>query len=102
MGTTTTTPTTAPRDPFALKEVAGIRYFENATLQRQVENAVASIPAGHQFAIVAHGERGEDGKAKADLSAVVKLGDKWSISVGGYKKFGGEWGGGGKLVWSPF
>lgn len=96
------TPVTVPKDKFATKEVDGIRYFTNETLQRQVEQAVASIPAGHQFAIVAHGEKNSDGDGQADLSAVVKLGDKWSISVGGYKKFSGDWGGGGKVIWSPF
>lgn len=53
-----------------------IRRFAHSGIQSAIESAVASIPAGKTFAVVAH----YDLTGRARLAAMVRVKDEWSFA----------------------
>lgn len=88
-----------PTKTLGVVESNGIRRFDDANIQRAVDRAVASIPEGHQFAVVAHADL-----VGASMSVVIrpKEGSDWSVAVSCYKPYKGELAAEAKVVYSPF
>lgn len=85
-----------------LQESNGVRTFKDPIVQADIDRALASLPAGHKLAIVAHADLPGVDNGGASLSAVFKLGDSWSVGADVYKAYSGPWGGEAKIVYSPF
>jgi hypothetical protein len=79
-----------------LVETNGIRRFSDANLQRAIDRTLAALPADRKVAVVAHA----DTKGAA-LSAVVRLGDEWSVMAAAYKPYGKPLEAEAQVVWSP-
>lgn len=84
--------------PLPVTETDGIRRFDDVNIQRAVERALAAMPDGKRFAIVAHA----DLSGGVSLSAVTKLGGDWSVAVSAFKPYSGPIVAEAEVVWSPF
>ena len=88
---------------------AGIRRFDDATLQGSIQRALDALDqrnkqAGREpakIAAVAHGEV-VNGQGQADLSLVFRNSPEsdWTVCAAAFKKFGGDMGAGVQVVWS--
>jgi hypothetical protein len=90
-----------------LESSTGVRYFQNASIQRAVDEALAELGPDTPVAVVAHQTYNNDGTVienKTTLSAAARNKDgKWSIMVAGYKDWTrGDLGAEAKVVWKPF
>jgi hypothetical protein len=96
------TPYYKPTAPLTVTERAGIRTFDDANIQKAIDRAIAEAEsstqfAGHKLMTVAHADLNG-----MSLSAVVKLGDSWSVMAAAYKPWSGPLAAEAKVAWSPF
>lgn len=62
-----------------------IRVFSDANLQKQVEKALAFMPADHRVGVVAHADLNG-----ASLSIIGKIGNNFTVLASGYRSWDGE------------
>ena len=73
-----------------------IRRFSDAALQTQIDKVLAQVPADKPVAVIAHADTNG-----AALSAMVRLGDQWSVLAAAYKPWKGALSAEAELVWTP-
>jgi hypothetical protein len=83
-----------------MPETVEIRRFSDNALQAQIDRVLAQVPANKPIAVVAHADR-RDGETSASLTAMIRLGDEWSILAAAYKPYKGKLGAEAELVWTP-
>ena len=83
----------------------GLRRFENARIQRAVDDALAELErkeGAKNWAAVVHHVYNSDGTEVENVTRVsvaVKLADRWSIAAGAFKDWSnGEVGAEGKVI----
>jgi hypothetical protein len=79
-----------------MPETVEIRRFSDSALQTQIDKVLALVPADKSVAVVAHADT-----QGAALTAMVRLGDQWSILAAAYKPYKGSLSAEAELVWTP-
>jgi len=79
-----------------MPETVEIRRFSDSALQAQIDKVLALVPADKAVAVVAHADT-----QGAALTAMVRLGDQWSILAAAYKPYKGSLSAEAELVWTP-
>ena len=79
-----------------MAEITTIRRFSDAALQTQIDKVLAQVPADKPVAVIAHADTNG-----AALSAMVRLGDQWSVLAAAYKPWKGALSAEAELVWTP-
>ena len=70
--------------------------FEQVSLQKQIDRALANLPADHTVAAVAH----VDNEEGASLTMVFRVADEWKVSATVVKGWNQPFKYGAEVVWS--
>ena len=80
----------------SLMNPIGYKTFDDYSLQRAIDRALANLPTDHTIAAVAH----VDSESGASLSIAVRIADEWKLSGTVVKGFDQPFKYGAEVVWS--
>lgn len=74
----------------AVDDSGPIRRFLDSGIQRQIDDAVATLGPDKHVAVTAYYDKHAGDKGSVNFATVVRIGDEWSVAVAAYKQFGGD------------